>query len=93
MAKTDKKETKKTNEKKNNESKSVADQVNKELAALTKAHHDFVIKLLGVAGTMRTAATLHGMHAALMEREMSLLTQVVEEGAKKESKGKGKKNA
>lgn len=88
MAKTDKKETKNTNEK-----KSVADQVNKELAALTKAHHDFVIKLLGVAGTMRTAATLHGMHAALMEREMSLLTQVVEEGAKNGSKGKGKKNA
>ena len=93
MAKTDKKETKKTNEKKNNESKSVAEQVNKELAALTKAHHAFVIKLLGVAGTMRTAATLHGMHAALMEREMNLLTQVVEEGSKKESKGKGKKNA
>ncbi len=93
MAKTDKKETKKANEKKNNESKSVSEQVNKELAALTQAHHDFVIKLLGVAGTMRTAATLHGMHAALMEREMSLLTQVVEEGAKKSANGKGKKNA
>ena len=88
-----KKETKKANEKKNNESKSVPEQVNKELNALIKAHHDFVIKLLGAAGTMRTAATLHGMHAALMEREMSLLTQVVEEGAKKSAKGKGKKNA
>ena len=88
-----KKETKNTNEKKNNKSKSVAEQVKMELAALTKAHRDFVIKLLGVAGTMRTAATLHGMHAALMESEMSLLTQVVEEGAKKAANGKGKKNA
>lgn len=88
-----KKETKKTNEKKNNESESVAEQVALELAALTAAHHAFVIKLLGVAGTMRTAATLHGMHAALMEREMSLLTQGVEEGAKKAANGKGKKNA
>ena len=78
-------------------------EINEKLADLNRAHNALVLELLRVFTPLNAAATLHGIHAAMMESEMGIITQASESRttptayevkvSKKHANGKAKENA
>ena len=63
----------------------VAQLIDNELGALTSAHLTFVHKLFELTSPVQACATLHATHAAMMEKEMAIISAAMEKRTEKKN--------